>query len=305
MKHVWIVKKDSSTMLFYYSYNNTPFKAILVSGLLSAMNSFSEIEIQKRGIQSIDMYDLRWVYLNDPKHNLLLIGADDRDSNANVMQARLAVINSMFIEHYNITSEFWDYSAIDLDIFLDFGAVLEELSIEWQIADKSMDLAKILDLLRIFQNIILILCDYIKNNIKGANYRRLLFDLHQNSPHLKERYGNYVNHKAFEVLELFLPKIDMVIEQIVFHPSDGQNILQSNPKIGLEYSMVKEIFYIIFRQFVNSIKEVSKKQPEQVSWYNFLNAQIMPFFLRQWDYLLNLGILKELIQIFFTIQSEE
>lgn len=304
MKHVWIVKKDSSTMLFYYSYNNKPFKAILVSGLLSAMNSFSEIEIQKRGIQSIDMYDLRWVYLNDPKHNLLLIGADDRESNANVMQARLAVINSIFIDHYNINPKFWDKSAIDLDMFLDFGPVLEELSLEWQIADKSMDLGLILDLLRVFQNIILILCDFIKSNIKGSNYRKLLYDLHQNSPRLRERYGNYINFKAFEVLELFLPKIDMVTEQIVFHPSEGQNILQSNPKIGLEHSMVKAIFYMIIRQFVKSIWEVSSSLNDKLVWYTFLQDHIMPYFIKQWDYLASLGILQELISIFFTKRQE-
>ncbi|WP_457558551.1 hypothetical protein [Candidatus Harpocratesius sp.] len=300
MKHVWIVKKDSSTMLFYHSYNNIPFKAILVSGLLSAMNSFSEIEIQKRGIQSINMHDLKWVYFNDPEHNLLLIGADSRKSNANVMRARLSVIDTIFIQKYQISPKFWDQTAIDLDLFIDFAEVLDELSIEWKIADKSLDLGKILDLLRIFQKCILKICNFIETHIHGKKYRRLLFDLHSNSPRLKERYGNYVNTRAFEVLELFIPKINLSEEKIIFNSSLGHNIIQSNPKIGLEESLLKAVYYMIFQQFIQSIKEILTNPEEKLTWFQFLQEEIMPFLLRKWDYLSDLGVLRDLLKIFYS-----
>ncbi|MHA1519682.1 MAG: hypothetical protein ACTSVZ_09800 [Promethearchaeota archaeon] len=300
IKHIWIVNKISSTMLFYYSYENFPFNAELVSGLMAAMNSFSEVEIQQEGIQSIEMYDQRWVYLKDSVHNLLLIGADFRDSNAKVMRSRLNVIDTLFVQKYGIDPQFWDKGAIDIKQFATFRMDLLELQREWDIASKSMDLGNVLDVLGIFQQALQRLIQFITKHIHGQKYLRLLYELHRYSPQLKEFSGNKGNLEAFQVLQLFIPKIDLTKEKIIFTTSEGQNILQQNPQIGLETKLVKSVFYVILNHFVQSIRGICTLPHEKEHWETFLGNNIMLFLLNRWDFLQNLGLLKSFIRIFAT-----
>ena len=50
----------------------------LVSGLLSALHNFSEVELKHQGIESIEMAGLTWTYLDSKDIFLLLIAADDK-----------------------------------------------------------------------------------------------------------------------------------------------------------------------------------------------------------------------------------
>ncbi len=300
IKHLWIVQKDASTMLFYYSYENIPFNAMLVSGLMAAMNSFSEVEIQQQGIQSIEMMDQRWVYLKDSVHNLLLIGADSIESNAKVMRSRLNVIDALFIQKYNIDFHFWDRGGVEISQFSTFRYDLLDLQREWDLANKSMDLGKVLDVLGIFQQVLNGMIQFIYDHIHGQKYLRLLYELHSNSPQLKEFYGDTGNLEAFQVLQLFIPKIDLTKEKIIFTTSEGQNILQTNPQIGLETKLMKSVFYMILNQFVQSIRENCVLPHEKEEWESFLVAEIMPFLLNRWEFLQNLGLLKSFIRIFCT-----
>ena len=292
-------------MLFYYSYGNYPFNALLVSGLMAAMNSFSEVEIQQQGIQSLEMYDQRWVYLKDSVHNLLLIGADSRESNANVMRSRLNVIDALFVQKFCIDSHFWDHGGVEISQFSTFRYDLLELQREWDLASKSMDLGNVLDVLGIFQQTLHRLIQFIMNNIHGQKYLRLLYELHLYSPQLKEFYGLQGNLEAFQVLQLFIPKIDLTQEKIIFTISEGQSILQQNPQIGLGLKLVKSVFYVILNHFVQSIRGVCTLSPEKEHWNLFLEAELMPFLLNRWEFLQNLGLLKNFVRIFGTRNFDE
>lgn len=304
MKHIWIVKKDSSTMLYYHSYENRPFKAFIVSGLLAAMNNFSEVEIRQQGIDSIEMHDLRWVYLPDIPNNLLLIGADERKSNAKVLKSRLRVIDTLFTKKYGICPEFYNRGPIDLDQFIDFNVILDELKKEWNQASQSMDLGITLDLLAVFQTILMKIINFINTTIFGQKYLRLLIELHRHSPQLKEFYGDAINPEAFHVLQLFIPKIDLENEKIIFNTSNGENILQANPRIGLEISYLKSVFYFIIQHFSQSIQEVLSTSEEKLKWNEFLSADLMDYLLRKWSFLLDLQILKDLLRLLYLAKYE-
>ena len=185
VKHIWIIKRDSSTMLLYHSFDNPPFKAMIVSGLLAAMYNFSKVEIQERGIQSIEMHDLRWTYLSAEDDNLLLIGADSKDQNSVIMRARLQVILNTFVDKYHIKLKYWESSAYDLEIFLKFKINLRDLKQEWEVAGATKDLGNIFDLLYIFQQILQIFIDYINDHFHSPLLDRILKDLLLLSPQLK------------------------------------------------------------------------------------------------------------------------
>ena len=119
-------------MLFYHSFDNVPFRAIIVSGLLAALNNFSEVEIQEQGIQSIEMHDIRWTYLVSSNHNLLLIAADDKEQNSKIMRSQLETVLKLFVIKYHIDLKYWEDGAANLKYFEKFEFTLKSLTKEWK-----------------------------------------------------------------------------------------------------------------------------------------------------------------------------
>ena len=66
----------------------------LLSGMLAALNQLSEVEMQGRGIDSIEMGGLSWVYQNYEALGIMLIAADIRGKNVDVMRARLGGVSA-------------------------------------------------------------------------------------------------------------------------------------------------------------------------------------------------------------------
>ena len=59
MKHFWVIYSQSSVSLFYKNYSDFILDPDLVSGFLSALNYFSESELDSQGIQSMEMTGLQ------------------------------------------------------------------------------------------------------------------------------------------------------------------------------------------------------------------------------------------------------
>jgi len=55
MEHLWLIAKESSATIYYRNYTQEKIDPDLVSGLLSAFNNFSEVELHGTGIESINM----------------------------------------------------------------------------------------------------------------------------------------------------------------------------------------------------------------------------------------------------------
>lgn len=281
-------------MLLYHSFHNPPFKAMIVSGLLAAMYNFSKVEIQEQGIQSIEMYDLQWTYLSSEEDNLLLISADSKDQKSSVMKARLEIILKIFIEKYHIKLKYWEENAYDLEIFTNFKQTLIDLNQEWELADKTKNLGNIFDLLYIFQDTLQILIDFINEKLKTPRLDHVLAELLHLSPQLKEWDSKGYNPEAFKILQLFIPQIDLKQKKIFFSRSPGHSLIQE-ASIGIEREYIKSFFSLILQNYSDILKDSIPTQ----YWNDLVITQFMPFFIRKWEYLMHLEILKELIMIFF------
>src|SRR6056297_2735373 len=135
MKHIWIIHQKTSTNLFYRNYSEMNIDPDLLSGLLSALDNFSEVELKSQGISSIEMGGLRWAYSHHPELNLMLIATADKEAHAEIMKARLEVIYKEFISKYNITKHKMNTKMINVLQFEDFGDYLDELVVQWQQAE--------------------------------------------------------------------------------------------------------------------------------------------------------------------------
>jgi len=154
MKHFWIINSHSSVALFYGNYSDFTLDPDLISGFLTALNSFSEVELKSHGIQSIIMGGLSWVYYNPHDYGLLLVAADDVKSNTEVMRSRLQVILKMFVEKYKITIKSMK-SLVDQSKYVDFKETIDILESQWEQAQSILEggAALIFDLLGVFQQL--------------------------------------------------------------------------------------------------------------------------------------------------------
>ncbi|MFW9785574.1 MAG: hypothetical protein ACFFFB_25045, partial [Candidatus Heimdallarchaeota archaeon] len=117
---IWIVENDSGVKLLYKSFLNTDADEDIVSGFLTAFNQFSMMEF-KQAIDSIEMGGLRWIYIVEPKYNLLFVAAGTKGMKTEILKTRLDVIKNAFIKEFDPVwqkkGHNWDG---DINIFLPF-----------------------------------------------------------------------------------------------------------------------------------------------------------------------------------------
>ena len=299
MKHLWVIKKDSSTMLFYHSFDNVPFRAIIVSGLLAALNNFSEIEIQEQGIQSIEMHDMRWTYLVSPKNNLLLIAADIKEQNSKVMRSQLEIVLNLFVIKYHIDLKYWEDGAANLKFFENFKFTLQSLKNEWKLVDESRTIGTLLDMLGVFQQILIIYIEIIRTYFKKKAYLHILRKINEYTPQLWEWDEYRVNPEGFKILKYYIPMVNLTKGIIIFDTSSGE-LLVNEENLGLEPIYMKSFFYAIIRHYNDTIKEYVNEK----TWYDIQCREFLPILFSKWDQLHQLGILKELTRIILTYDTE-
>ncbi|MHA1693986.1 MAG: hypothetical protein ACTSXT_01905 [Candidatus Helarchaeota archaeon] len=147
-----VIEKISGRSIFSKLFKELLIDPALLSGFLSAMNSFAMSELADKGIENIDMKNIRWVYIDD-KDLLFIIGADKEDE-AEMLKNQLKVLKDSFIEFFYLKDGFsninWDGNTT---IFQDFEPVLEENVKSWEEAKKVKNAAALMDLLDIYQNL--------------------------------------------------------------------------------------------------------------------------------------------------------
>ena len=282
-------------MLFYHSFDNVPFRAIIVSGLLAALNNISEIEIQEQGIQSIEMNDLRWTYLVSNEYNLLLIAADNKEQRSDIMRSQLEIVLNLFVRKYHIDLKYWEDGAVNLMYFEKFDETLKLLTREWEQVDESRYIGTILDILGVFQEILIKYISIIRKYFRKRVYFQILADINEYAPQLTEWERHRINPEAFKILKLYIPKVDLKRRLIVFDSSDGDSLI-TEEKLGLEPNYMKSFFYAILRHYNDTIqKYVSEKL-----WYEIQCIEFLPILFSKWDQLQQLKILKELTKTLLT-----
>jgi hypothetical protein len=278
MQHIWIIDKDTGTTLFYRNYADIKIDPDLVSGLLSALNNFSEVEMKQHGIESINMGGLKWCYVSDPEYNLLLITADSKEANSDMMRARLEVIKNMFIQMYNITSDGLKAGFVNVNQFTGFSSILDTLSMQWEQAEKTMGTAELFDLLGIFQQIFSGANSIIHNNVFGEKFEHLSEDIKQFVSEL---------HETPEMQE------SEELQNITYDDQQGWTILTLNPMKLDETNLKRTLFSI-----TTNLKDVITKFLGNIIALNEFNKEIFTYVLSNWDLLEKLQISKNLFDLF-------
>ncbi|MHA1585060.1 MAG: hypothetical protein ACTSWL_07385 [Promethearchaeota archaeon] len=293
IQHLWIIEKQTSKMIFYHSFNNNiEFDGMLLSGLLSAFNSFSECELENQGIESVDMGDLRWVYTFSHENNIMVVGTSTKESNPKLMQARLDVIKNMFIKRYDLTSDFWKDWDGNYSGFNDFTETVKLLQDQWIQVNKNMNISILFDILGIFQQLMIFLIKIVQTEFSASSLKMIFPKLFGFSSKLEKWLYEHKSYHYFRTIELFLPKIDLVKQEIHFDESTGTNIFGINP-IGLDQKTLVPIFIMVIEHFTKVIRENLG-----VDWFSVFAQDIKPYIFSHWDYLIKFDIMEELLKIF-------
>lgn len=279
MKHLWIIDGESSTTIFYRNYSHQKIDPDLVSGLLSALNNFSEVELKQTGIESVNMGGLKWVYLNERDYNMLFIAADEKNTNPNVMKSRLDVIRNTFLAEFELTPENW-ISRWNGEViqFEQFKETVDMLNEQWKKAEKIMSTAELFDLLGIFQQVLNLYINIIKLNFFGESYEEVITKI-QNIVH------------QIQDMEQF--KSDPEIQKIDFDEERGWNVINVNPA-QVDPDDLEKVLLFITRQIR---KFIGEKMGKMLALHS-LNQEIFPFLLSNWQLLKRLRLEKKLLSIF-------
>jgi hypothetical protein len=280
MKYIWIINQSTSTTVFYRSYSELAIDQDLVSGLLSALNTFSEVELKSNGISSIDMAGLRWVYLNRDETSLLLIAADDKSSNSEVMRSRLEIIYKMFIDSFQIKNDtMTSGKLIKVNLFEPFKDTVDMLRQQWKQAEKAMGAAAMFDLLGIFQQIFNNFMQIVKVNFIGEKYDQLIDEIAQYCEKLK---SSAVAEKYPE------------LKNIEFD-GNGWSVINLNPIMLDEDILTRFLFNLL-----QHMKDVLMLKLKKMGLLFAFSREFFPYLLSQYELLERLKISKELLQIFLS-----
>ena len=179
MKHIWIIDDLSSTAVFYKNYSAMDIDEDLVSGLLSALHNFSEVELKgSHGIESIAMGGLSFVYVDNKAYNLLLIAADEKSTDPKTMKFRLEKIMDAFVQRFELTPEKWvEIWNGNVTKYADFYEITDEYISQWRQAEKVMSAANSLDLMGVAQQILNLFTNIIKNAFTSKKEKELHFQI--------------------------------------------------------------------------------------------------------------------------------
>jgi hypothetical protein len=282
MKHIWIIHNTSATNLFYRNYSELKIDPDLLSGLLSALDNFSEVELKSnQGISSIEMGGLRWVYLHQYEVNLMFIGAANKDAHANIMKSQLEVIYKQFQQKYNITSEKMDNTLINVNEFLDFDEDLDMLISQWKMAEQLLagGAIEIFDILGIFQHTFNLHLEIIQKQLPYDRFFKVSKQIVKMLQEIKEE-------KDFT---------DVVEFDKIQYSNSGWTLVTIDPH-NVEKKLLEKILFQIARKLDGLLRE----HLSNMSRLHAYSKGVFPYMIQQYDLLIKLDLLQILLQIFLS-----
>lgn len=263
---IWILESDSGIKLLYKSFLKTDADEDIVSGFLTAFNHFSVMEF-KQSIDSIEMGGLIWIYISEPKYNLLFVAAGTKEMKTEILKSRLEVIKNAFIKEFDKVWEKkghnWDG---DIKIFDPFLKLIEDYYYQWKEVESITQTADFFDILGIFQNIFIMLRNIIENKMYSKSKNEIL---------------NLVDliYNEFKETEDF--KCEPELESITFTKDGFFNIIDIN-LIKCDKELVINNLKHLLTKVVNSLKEVKGNnsclkyfREEKVYSYIFNNMTLL------------------------------
>jgi len=261
---IWIVESDSGIKLLYKSFLKTDADEDIVSGFLTAFNQFSIMEF-KQSIDSIEMGGLRWIYIVEPKYNLLFVAAGTKEMKTEILKTRLDVIKNAFIKEFDPVWERkghnWDG---DINIFLPFLKLIEDYYNQWQEVETLTQTADFFDILGIFQNIFIMLRNivekkmYTKSKNEILDQINLVYESYQNQdacknePELKNI--SFSKESWFDIIDINLIKCDkeLVINSLKYFLTQVVKVLKEvkGDNLCLKYFREEKVYRYIFNNMV-------------------------------------------------------
>jgi len=268
--NIWILDSDSGVTLVYTAMeSDLPINEDLVSGLLTALNQFTMVEF-KQPIESIEMGGLRWVYVIAKEVGLMFIAASTKDVKAEILKARLIVIEQSFIQSYIFDKDNWKEKWNgNIEMFQSFKETINEYYGHWKQAEHITTLAEFFDILGIFQQILNLLMNVVEIRVPGGE---------------KELIHNQIEKMFHNFSESQYVKDDSGLSQISYDRESGFNIINVMPKESNMLIVEREIISII-SGVVKTIKTESGYLP---SLNHFAEEKIFEYVLD------NVALLQEL-----------
>jgi len=152
--NVWILEKKSGRLLFSDKLGSIETEGDLLSGFLSAIYSFAEMEISS-GIESMEMGEYNMIYCLS--HELLFVMAADKTDSSSSLKAQIDLIRDSFIDEFPDLKEnpedFLENWLGNRDIFHKFMFPLRDLIGSWVEVEATTSIAEKMDFLEVFQQI--------------------------------------------------------------------------------------------------------------------------------------------------------
>ena len=294
IKHFWIIEKNSSLNIFYHDFSQEgELDGIMISGLLSALNQFSEMKMENQGIESVHMGNLSWVYHINPIAKLLYVAATDQPSHYHLVLSQLKVLDRLFLSEYKVEGHFWDFWDKETTQFDGFHNRIENIQLQWKRAYQSTNLGEMFDLLGIFQNLFIKLIQIVENKFTGMRLKYILLNL-KKLPLILESWSRREGfQKTFEILHIFIPRIDMDKEKIIFVEANRNKLFEMNVE-EVDTEIMIDLFNTALKHYITIISNALGDQ----DWNQMFKEQIKPFLFKNWDFLAQLDVIKDLFHLF-------
>ena len=158
---IFIVDKDSGFPLVERIYKDLGMESELISAFISALWILLEntMRVSDDSVKSEMIAGSRWAYLKDRR--LLFVAITVKDYNPRWLEEQLQYIKNLFFERYpemnDKMDEILSSSKGDNSRWNNFAAELDELVKNWEESNKRAYIAQILDLLEIYQQLVMII----------------------------------------------------------------------------------------------------------------------------------------------------
>jgi len=257
---IWILESDSGVKLLYKSFLKTNADEDIVSGFLTAFHQFSMVEFNQ-SIDSIEMGGLRWVYILEPKYNLLFVAANKKKMKTEILKTRLNVIKNAFTKEFDPVWEKkghnWDGN---INIFLPFLQLIEDYYSQWEEVETLTQVADFFDILGVFQNIFIMLGKVIENRMYASSRKEVLnlvaekYDLFKKREDYKKmpelRNISFSKESWFNIIDINLIKCDkeMVIRSLKYLLTQVVTVLKDvkGDNLCLKYFREEDLYGYIF-----------------------------------------------------------
>jgi len=266
--NIWIVEANSGCTLLYKAFMELLIDEDLVSGLLTALNQLTQVEFKGKGIESIDMGGLRWVYVEDKDTGLLFIASATKDVQPEMLRARLNVIKQSFYSEFQNDGKKFKFNG-NVEMFKPFKETIDEYYGNWLAAESVTTIAEFFDILGAFQQLFFDILAIVQHKLPELQQERIQRRIEKMFVNYRE--NDYVKQNA-------------ELSKISFSRESGINIITINPS--------NCDMYVVEKQLINLMKRIVATIKEEIGL-----IESVKYFVEEgiFDYLMsNITLLKQL-----------